>query len=216
MRIVCFADTHGGHMALDIPECDVLIFAGDYSRYGKEGETEEFAAWMERQPAEHKLVIAGNHDEALEKNPVPHEAILKKHGLTYLRDSGVRIDGLLFYGSPWQPEFNNWAFNLPRKSMELHDKWDAIPSDTDILITHGPPHGYGDKNIDGEHCGCELLLEALDRVKPKYHIFGHIHEGRGTYNRGPSSLINGTVLDENYNLKYQPVVMEYKFGKDKR
>lgn len=77
-----------------------------------------------------------------------------------------------------QPEFHNWAFNLPRGKSCL-EKWDLIPNDTDILITHTPPIGHGDFCYSGVRAGCvELLTTVQERVKPRYHIFGHIHEGR--------------------------------------
>lgn len=76
-----------------------------------------------------------------------------------------------------QPEYCNWAFNLPRGTSCL-EKWDAIPEDTDILITHTPPVGHGDLCCTGVRAGCvDLLSTVQTRVKPKYHVFGHIHEG---------------------------------------
>lgn len=76
-----------------------------------------------------------------------------------------------------QPEYLSWAFNLPRGESCLQ-KWNLIPDDTDVLITHSPPLGYGDLCHTGIRAGCvELLSTIQQRVKPKYHIFGHIHEG---------------------------------------
>jgi hypothetical protein len=107
---------------------------------------------------------------------------------SYLEDSECKLanptDGaettLSVYGAPWQPEFYDWAYNLPRGGSELKEKWGMIPDNTDVLITHGPPHGLLDAAMDGFLCGCEELLEAVTtRVKPRLHIFGHIHEGYG-------------------------------------
>jgi Icc-related predicted phosphoesterase len=108
-------------------------------------------------------------------------------GYTYLEDSECKLvdpnttteTALSVYGSPWQPEFYDWAYNLPR-GISLKEKWDMIPTTTDVLITHGPPHGILDKAADGVLCGCRELLTAVKtRVKPRLHIFGHIHEGYG-------------------------------------
>ncbi|XP_071521717.1 metallophosphoesterase MPPED2 isoform X2 [Panulirus ornatus] len=96
---------------------------------------------------------------------------------TYLQDQPHSVCGIKLYGTPWQPEFCNWAFNLPRGKPCL-EKWDAIPADTDVLITHTPPIGHGDLCCTGVRAGCvELLSTVQTRVKPKYHVFGHIHEG---------------------------------------
>ena len=81
------------------------------------------------------------------------------------------------YGTPWQPEYCGWAFNLPRGDA-CAAKWSQIPDGTDILITHTPPLGYGDHCCTGVRAGCEdLLNEVQGRVRPKYHVYGHIHEG---------------------------------------
>jgi len=92
----------------------------------------------------------------------------------------VIIEGVKFYGSPWQPRFFDWAFNLDR-GEEIKKKWDLIPMDTDVLITHGPPYGILDLTHEGEKVGCEELMKAVLRVQPKIHIFGHIHEAYGEY-----------------------------------
>ena len=93
----------------------------------------------------------------------------------YLCDESLTLDGVKFYGSPWQPRFFDWAFNKDR-GAPLKAIWDKIPLDTDVLITHGPPHGILDLTFDKIKAGCEELLLAVQRIKPKVHVFGHIHE----------------------------------------
>ena len=96
----------------------------------------------------------------------------------YLQDSGTNVLGLNSYGTPWQPEYCGWAFNLPRGEACL-SKWRQIPEGTDILITHTPPLGYGDHCCTGVRAGCaDLLQEVQARIRPKYHVYGHIHEGK--------------------------------------
>ena len=127
-------------------------------------------------PYKHKIVIAGNHELGWDSDTKDLKNELTN--CTYLEDSSVEINGLKIYGTPYQPEFGRWAFNLER-GRECLDKWNQIPSDTDILVTHGPPLGFGDECKRGNRAGCvDLLHTVQQRVKPKYHIFGHIHEGK--------------------------------------
>ena len=114
---------------------------------------------------------------------------MKYSGLTFLEDSEARLAGLRIWGSPWQPWFHDWAFNL-RRGAEIDAKWKLIPQGLDVLITHGPPLGFGDRVHSGERVGCEDLQRHLDRVKPRLHFFGHIHEDRGQWQLGPTRIVN--------------------------
>ena len=126
----------------------------------------------------------------------------------YLEDSSVNLYGLKIYGTPWQPEFCGWAFNLPRGQKCLN-KWDKIPDDTDILITHTPPVGYGDLCCTGVRAGCvELLNTVRLRVRPKYHIYGHIHEGYGVRSDGRVIFVNASTCDINYMPTNRPIVFD--------
>ena len=129
--------------------------------------------------------------------------------ITYLQDSHILIDGVKIYGSPWQPEFFDWAFNLPRNGEELKYTWNKIPDDTDILITHGPAYGYVDRVIgEYQHLGCELLIERINEVQPMLHVCGHIHTGNGVVDNGVTTFINASVLDERYDYTYKPYNIE--------
>jgi hypothetical protein len=121
----------------------------------------------------------------------------------------VDIDGLKIYGSPWQPEFFNWAFNLPRNGSELESKWNLIPEGLDILITHGPPWGVLDLAPRGLNVGCELLSKRVMEVSPKIHVFGHIHSSYGQKNFNGVEFINASVLGEDYNPTNDPVKIDY-------
>ncbi|MDH3198719.1 MAG: metallophosphatase domain-containing protein [Candidatus Krumholzibacteria bacterium] len=186
MELVLLSDTHGRHGEVEIPNGDVLIHAGDFGAwFGTMEELEEFNDFLGQLPHAHKIVVAGNHDFCFERaNADARKALTNAH---YLQDESLEIDGVKFYGSPWQPEFLNLAFNL-RRGEPLRRKWEMVPPDTDVLITHGPPHGIGDETLDGLHVGCEELLLRVKQVKPRVHVFGHIHEGRGKYE------IEGTVF----------------------
>ncbi len=191
-RIVAIADTHNEHARLAVPDGDVLIHAGDLTGRGTLPELERVADWLRSLPHPHKVVIAGNHDFALQRNPVAARALF--HDLTFLEDSEATVAGLRVWGSPWQPWFHDWAFNL-RRGPAIDAKWQLIPVGIDVLVTHGPPLGYGDRVLDGERVGCADLLRHLTRVQPKLHLFGHIHEARGEWQFGPTRVVNCTTSE---------------------
>lgn len=191
-RIVAVADTHNEHQRLSIPEGDVFIHAGDLTGRGTLPELERVADWLRSLPHAHKVVIAGNHDFGLQRNPAMARPLF--HGLTFLEDSEATVAGLRIWGSPWQPWFHDWAFNA-RRGPEIDAKWQLIPEGIDVLVTHGPPLGYGDKVYDGERVGCADLLRQLPRVHPRLHLFGHIHEDRGEWTFGPTRVVNCTTSE---------------------
>ena len=208
MKIVCISDTHGYHgvMTHPIPEGDVLVVAGDFTQTGSKAQVLDFNEWLKDQPCKHKVVVAGNHDWCFEN---------KKRGAApgwiseaiYLQDQGTVIDGVKFYGTPWQPEFGNWAFNL-RRGKELRDKWDAIHGDTDVLITHGPPDGIMDLDRDGDPVGCEDLRDRVLELRPELHVFGHIHSGHGWTIQDGITYVNASVCNEAYEAIQAPIVVE--------
>lgn len=212
MRIVCISDTHGLYDSIapdSIPDGDVLIHAGDMTNRGELWEFERVNAWMRQLRHTHKLVIAGNHDWGLELDSERAEALLES--VTYLRDSHTVIDGVKFYGSPWQPEFCDWAFNMPRGRL-LASKWQGIPPDTDVLITHGPPWGKLDRagrfGRSAQHVGCQDLSARVNTVRPALHVFGHIHEDRGTEIRDGITYANAAICTRKYRPTNPPIVVD--------
>ncbi|MCL7421771.1 MAG: hypothetical protein M8364_12785 [Methylobacter sp.] len=137
----------------------------------------------------------------------PEQSKMLVKNAIYLEDSGIEIDGVKFWGSPWQPFFCNWAFNLPR-GPKLAAVWAKIPEDIDVLITHTPPYGILDKIDDGESVGCEDLSEALKRVKPKIHVFGHIHESYGVLEQDGTIYVNASLNNGYYHLVNAPIVVD--------
>jgi 3',5'-cyclic AMP phosphodiesterase CpdA len=215
-----------------LPEGDVLIHAGDCTNIGKPNEVKEFIEWfMGVKGFDSKIFIAGNHDWAFENHRYPHhrgdfewyyhlmnEENLSQSDVTYLEDSGFTIDSsefskpIKFWGSPWQPEFYNWAFNLPRSGDELKKYWDMIPEDTDVLITHGPPSEIKDfvnnwrqpvRNV-----GCELLRFRVEQIKPMVHVFGHIHEAYGVERNEETLYVNASTCTERYSPSNKPIVID--------
>jgi Icc-related predicted phosphoesterase len=209
MKIVCVSDTHGKHEQLnyDLPEGDMIIHAGDISNVGRIDEINQFTQWFSNLPYKYKIFIAGNHDFGFEKIRHSNEiGISIPHGVIYLQDEMVEIEGIKIYGSPWQPEFYDWAFNLPR-GEKIAEKWNMIPENLDILITHGPPHGILDDTIQGMRVGCEDLYKRVMEVKPKYHIFGHIHYGYGMKITDETIFLNAASLGERYEYRNKPMVI---------
>ncbi len=209
MTITCISDTHGFHRRIkNIPETDVIIHAGDISNFGEEHQVLDFLNWFSNLSHKYKIFVAGNHDFFFENEPKNYiEKIIPKN-IIYLNDSGCSIDGINIFGSPITPRFMDWAFNRDR-GREIQNHWELIPANTDILITHGPPFGKLDANVNSYRTGCEDLLKTVDKIKPKYHIFGHIHEAYGmTYNEH-TTFINASILDEHYRIKNKPVLIEY-------
>ncbi|MCA9708684.1 MAG: metallophosphatase domain-containing protein [Myxococcales bacterium] len=193
MRLVCVADTHLFHESLPpVPAGDVLIHAGDLLRAGTMTELERATSWLGSLPHPHKLVIAGNHDWCFARTPGPARAMIGEVA-TYLEDSEVTLDGVRVWGSPWQPEFFRWAFNLPR-GAPLAAKWAMVPSGVDVLVTHGPPRGFGDRTVGGPQ-GCDDLRTALERIAPALHLFGHIHEDGGLWSQQGTTIANVTTWE---------------------
>jgi Icc-related predicted phosphoesterase len=208
MRIVCVSDIHS--RPLTPPEADVLIIAGDLTYHSSDKELEEFAAWLKAQKAKYKVFIAGNHDKKFQTHPWGTAEYLKRvcaePNTFYLEQTSVIIEGLVFWGSPWIPKYS-LAFQL--KSPEhARQHWAKMPDHVDVLVTHGPPHGILDTVKNGKHVGDQQLLAVVQRVKPRLHVFGHIHTGYGQVEIGGTIFINACVCDEDYKPVQEPIVID--------
>lgn len=201
MKIVAISDTHNAHLPLRLPDGDFLIHAGDASMRGSKKELQRFLQWFGSQPHRHKVFVAGNHDWGFQHQTVKGDLrdLAEDLGIHYLEDSSVTLDGVSIYGSPWQPSFCNWAFNLPRSGEELRDRWSRVPANIDILVTHTPPFGILDEVESGENVGCGILSVELQRIRPKVHIFGHIHESAGILKQNGTIYINAAICDVRYD-----------------
>jgi predicted phosphohydrolase len=205
MRVVCLSDTHLRHEGISVPAGDLLLVAGDTTRRGSLAELDEVDAWLGSLPHPHKVLIAGNHDFAFETEPEAARARVRH--ATYLQDEELTVGGLRIWGSPWQPVFFDWAFNLPR-GAPLREKWDLVPPGIDVLLTHGPPRGILDRTAHGEDVGDDDLLAAVRRVRPRLHVFGHIHESRGTLLRDGVTFVNAACCDLRYRPTQAPIVID--------
>ena len=207
LKFVAISDTHCRHLNVKLPKGDVLLHAGDISYKGKKEEIVDFLLWFAKLPFKHKIFIAGNHDFYLEKEKETNIQSLIPEGVIYLNDSEVVIDGIKIWGSPVTPWFFNWAFNRKR-GKEIKKHWDKIPADTDIILTHGPAYGILDTVLNNTNTGCKDLLNTIERIKPKAHVFGHIHECYGAAKKKGTHYVNASVLNESYELVNKPIVFD--------
>ncbi len=207
MKFVAISDTHGSHESLSLPEGDCIIHAGDVSNVGTKSKVLDFLDWFAQLNFKYKIFIAGNHDYFFEQADESEVLSSIPDTIIYLNDSGVEIEGLNIWGSPVQPWFYDWAFNRQR-GEEIKKHWDLIPSDTDILITHGPAKGILDTTVRNEEVGCVDLLEKIKEIQPRVHISGHIHEAYGQVEKDGTLFINASVLDFRYRLVNHPVVFD--------
>jgi Icc-related predicted phosphoesterase len=220
LNVCCISDLHGQLPTID--PCDLLLIAGDICPNPERPPcTEEdmraqarfldttFRDWLNKAPATNVVAIAGNHDMLFERMPeiVPS---LRWH---YLQRSSFSLDGISIWGSPDQLPFYHWAFNTPEE--DLARQYEKIPAGTDILLSHGPPLGYGDRVPDfvgthnaGTHVGSQSLTDYIEKKKPRFVVTGHIHGAYGTYRLGPTTIINAAVLDEAYQLTHKPIYFE--------
>ena len=214
VRVVCLSDTHNSHWLLPpLPPGDVLVHAGDFTSRGTQKEIMDFNDWLGTQEHTYKVVVPGNHEIGFAESWSMARALLTNADFV-LKDEGCEVMGKKLWGSPWTPEYGNWAFGYTKREGEL--RWAQIPEGLDMLITHGPPRLIMDSTYDREqkrhlNLGCPYLREqVLQRAKPRFHIFGHIHQpyGRGTY----SDVVccNVAQLDDRYQQEQGrvPVVLD--------
>lgn len=210
MKFCAISDQHG--YLPNVPKCDALLIAGDICCHGSVHQQlnwldTKFRKWL-KSISVPVFAVAGNHDWPMYEKLKEVEKL--NLSWTYLQDEFVEFNGLKIYGSPWQKRFYDWAFNLDLR--DLTQKWELIPNDTDILITHSPPKFYGDLVARGTHEGCEALLRKLNQIKPKLHVFGHIHPGRGAWDYSVDDFViklaNVSLVNERYVMVNEPMVFE--------
>jgi Icc-related predicted phosphoesterase len=226
MIIDLISDLHGFYPKLE--GGDLLIVGGDWTRTDSFDELQYFEKeWLRHQDYKKIILIAGNHD-----NMAYEAGWYGRIKIAYLQDSGIEFEGLQIWGSPWSLTFPGMnplckAFTVDTEE-ELQEKWDLIPEDTDILITHTPPYGIldgvlyahiaalgsDDKYI--RHCGSRSLYERLKQVRPRIHCFGHIHEAYGMHRpylecikaEGYPIFVNASHVNEKYQPVNQPIRIE--------
>lgn len=205
MKVVCISDTHGRHEEITVPDGDVLIHAGDFTKFSTMQEVIRFNAWLGKLPHVHKILVPGNHDFLYQDNP--SLALVITSNATILIDQVVQIlhggKEWSIYGSPWTSRFRNWAF-MQDGENKLAEIFNKIPI-VDILVTHSPPFGKFDKSM-GKNLGSEALRDTVRRVKPKLHVFGHIHNHGQMGQRTIS--VNASICDDMNRVQYEPTVVD--------
>lgn len=215
------ADTHMFHRDWrSVPDGDVLVHAGDLTRGGSVDELLEVRDFLGALPHKHKVIVAGNHDWLFQREPAKARALFDE-GFTYLEDAGAVVAGLKLWGSPWTPRYYRWAF-MKERGDELASVWSHIPAGLDVLITHGPPHGILDDanhyrpqspkaelfdalgDPEANPVGCEALRARVREVRPRVHLFGHIHTNQGVVVEDGTKFVNCTT-DE---CERAPVVLD--------
>ena len=216
MKIKIMSDSHGFHEREPQEPIDLLIHAGDATNPRNIDDSEQqflkFWKWWQEYPAKYKVYVPGNHDVWLDS---PRSKAFRKkenrnENSNILFNETIKIEHLKIFGSPFTPTFGvGWAFNKDRN--KIGKLWAHIEEDTDIVITHGPPHTVLDLTIDKDNklktCGCKALLNRIKLIKPRYHIFGHIHDYKweivntGTLIRNGITYINAAqVVDTKFHL----------------
>lgn len=185
MKILHISDTHGKHHLLkNLPKADIIVHSGDVSEDGTDSEVLDFLNWFCELDYPHKIFVAGNHDLCLDGEKI--EGL--PENLHYLCNSGVEIEGVKFWGVPYflSNELNGDTAQIMAQ----------IPENTDILISHRPPYGILDFD-DGNHFGCFDLLQTVQKIRPKYHLFGHIHAGYGIEKSQHTTFVNSSLVRKN-------------------
>jgi Calcineurin-like phosphoesterase len=231
MRIVALSDQHG--FLPPVPPCDLLIVAGDIcpDRIGPHyamREPDQQKAWFDREArpwlakaqAARRILTWGNHDWCGEACDFDRDAPDRAgETIEIIVDDAVRVAGrnggppITVWATPWSNTFMTWAFMKPPAALGAI--YDAIPSGVDILVSHQPPYGYGDRcrfsaSAEGEHVGSRELLGAIERVRPQLVICGHIHEGYGRYEHNGVPIYNVSVVNERYELAHEPTVLTFE------
>jgi len=228
ITIVAVSDTHGINdvihasdtdliPAIKIPSGDIFIYAGDFCNSGALQDVLAFNRWLTEHDIFNKfryvVVVAGNHDIIFENSPHYAESFLHKQ-VIYLKDNeckcyyGSELSAgkyVRIYGSPWSLEFNNWAFM--KTEEQLAKKFAKIPEGIDILVTHSPPYGILDV-VKNDHLGSKSLADKVKQIKPKVHIFGHLHEGYGHEEHDGIHYYNVSILDGMYSISNKPTEIE--------
>jgi Icc-related predicted phosphoesterase len=197
MRVIAMADLQGQGPKIKpefIPKGDLLLIAGDLTTWGSTRELTACNKWLGLLQHTYKIVIGGNHDSGL-LNGIGKQIFTNA---IYLENEFIEIEGVKIWGSPVNEMNNFYWFRAFSNNQQKLCK--MIPEGLDILLTHGGPYMVLDKITTGEHVGSKLILEAVKRTKPKYHIFGHIHESYGRYKDKYTIYLNVATLDERNNL----------------
>jgi Icc-related predicted phosphoesterase len=207
------SDTHRLHRTITAPmQGDLLIHSGDFTFFCEETHVlRDFNDWLGELPFRYRVVVPGNHERLMHTRPELRRLITNA---TLLVNEAVTIEGMRLWGSPVTGDDTAFGCATAEERRALYA---SIPEDTDILITHGPPHGILDVEFRGGGIsrGCPELLAAVQRVKPQVHIFGHVHASRGATRIGETTYINAAMLGWSGELENRPIAFTFEPGRNK-
>ena len=197
LTIVAISDTHQLHREVEVPPGDLLIHAGDFTMFSRSAAAIlDFNVWLGELPHRWKTVVPGNHEFFLESDVSRRKLI---GSATMLIDESVEIMGLKIWGSPMTPLYGG-AFGRSSEQDRVR-VYSQIPTDTDILVTHGRPFGILDQVPGSDfHTGCRQLLAAVRRIKPMLHVFGHAHAGYGMLSTLDTLFVNAALPGKGFDL----------------
>jgi len=204
------ADLHGQLPPSSMmPMGDILLLGGDLcptSNHSPKFQAHwldtTFRKWLETMPYQWIVGVAGNHDFVFQERP----DLVPNLPWTYLQDRGCECDGIRVYGSPWQPIFYDWSFNLDEQGLK--QKWALIPDNIQVLLLHGPPYGYGDLTARGERVGSQSLTDRIQQIRPALVVCGHIHPAYGMYMLEATTVLNAAFVNEQYIPTNPPLVFD--------
>jgi len=207
MKICTISDSHQHHKKIRMPDCDMIIYAGDFTYHGEINEVVQFFKWYQEQDAKYKLLICGNHEVEISQNHQLLQQLCENAGVNLLHNSYMIIEDLKIWGSPYSKRFGNWAYMA--SESELAIMYDNIETDVDILVTHGPAY----KQLDwcpGGHVGSTALEARLGELPNlKLHVTGHIHESRGTLIQNGLLTVNASICGIPYtDVIYNPITVD--------
>jgi Icc-related predicted phosphoesterase len=210
-KITCISDTHGKHWDIKTEGGDLLILAGDYEILTIE-DLRDFRSWLNKQQYRYRVLVMGNHDFLFSKQPV--EFLRNQFTNCHiLYNDAIIVDGIKIWGSPMSPKFLNWAYMA--SEFDLSEIYSKIPKDTDIIISHSPPHAILDSLPDGKHVVSYALQGILKKINPKLFVCGHIHGAADDYFNGKTLFVNASVLDEKYQLVNEPYNLDWNILNNK-
>ena len=203
-RLVLLGDTHGLHRNIQVPDGDLLIHVGDFTVLPKSvREIVDFNAWLGELPHRHKILTPGNHEFLLEADPSKRSLL---SNATVLINESIEIERFRIWGSPVTPLYSG-AFGMS-SAADRKRLYAQIPDDIDLLITHGPPYGILDAVPNSTlHAGCRELFEAVIRVRPTLHVFGHIHGTEVVVHTDSTTFVNAALVGPNGGIDKAPIVL---------
>eukprot|EP01115_Flamella_aegyptia_P008683 TRINITY_DN36152_c0_g1_i1.p1 TRINITY_DN36152_c0_g1~~TRINITY_DN36152_c0_g1_i1.p1 ORF type:complete len:206 (+),score=14.41 TRINITY_DN36152_c0_g1_i1:46-663(+) len=197
LKILCLSDTHNNHRNINIPnDVDLLIHAGDFTKFGKDEHATDFNLWLSEIPIQHKIVVVGNHECSNLRPPKKFQSAITN--AKFLWQESVHFEGWKIFGA---------TFFWPMKEDDTNPYYDQIPDDVNILIIHGPPLGIQDGGL-----GCPVLLNRIKELTQlKLVVFGHVHRAHGVTEQFGITFVNAAMCgSEGYTLKWDPITVDIK------